>query len=123
MTDAPQRRVFIPQHPSTYNRFTKQSENVGDLSGVMAYGHPLFMLPHGKIKYGKLRRTIKALETAMFDFGESDYLLVVGDPVVISAAMIIAARKVRGSINVIRWLRQTNEFKVFPLDTGAGSHG
>jgi hypothetical protein len=113
------RRVFIPQHPSSYNRFLKRSENVGDLSGVMAFGHPIFMLPHGKIRYSRLRRTLKTLESNMFDFSDDDYLLAVGDPVVISAAMIIAARRVRGSINVIRWLRQTNEFKVFPLDTGA----
>ncbi len=118
MTEQPTRRVFIPQHPSTYNRFTKQSENVGDLSGVMALGHPIFMLPHGKIKYGKLHQTVKRLETAMFDFGESDFLLAVGDPVIISAAVLIAARRVGGSINIVRWLRQTNEFKVFPLHTG-----
>lgn len=117
MTDRP--RVFIPQHPSTYNRFTKRSENVGDLTGVMQFGHPIFMLSPGKIKYNKLRRTTKALESALYDFGASDYLLVVGDPVVIASAVLIAARRVKGQINIIRWLRQTNEFKVFPLDTGA----
>jgi hypothetical protein len=118
MTDQPS-RVFIPQHPSKFNIVTRENQNDGDLSGVLSFGHPIFMLPRGKIKYSKLRRTIRALELAMFDYTNRDYLLVVGDPVVTAAAVLIAARKVGGSINVIRWLRQTNEFKVFPLDTGS----
>jgi hypothetical protein len=122
MNDKPTCRVFIPQHPSTYNRFTKRSENVGDLSGVMALGHPIFMLPTGKIRYGKLRRTIKALENIMFDFSPRDYLLAVGDPVVIAAAVVIAARKVGGPINIVRWMRLTNEFKVFPAGHGTNEN-
>lgn len=119
MNDQPTRRVFIPQHPSKFNPTTRENANDGDLSGVMAFGHPIFMLPRGKIKYSKLRRTQKALEAAMFDYGEDDFLLVVGDPVVTAAAVMIAASKTGGRpVNVIRWLRQTNEFKVFPLYTG-----
>jgi hypothetical protein len=118
MTDEPQRRVFIPQHPYKFDREKRENLNDGDLSGVLTFGHPLFMLPRG-IKYNKLRQAVKRLEVAMFDYSDRDYLLVVGDPVVVAAAVVIASRKVRGPINIIRWLRYTNEFKVFPLDTGA----
>lgn len=116
-------RVFIPQHPSKFDAATRESVNDGDLSGVMAFGHPIFILPRGKIKYGQLQRTVRWMENMMFDFSPRDYLVAVGDPVVIQAAGIIAFQHVGPGvpINVIRWLRQTNEFKVFPLFTG-GRH-
>lgn len=120
MTDEQEQpRVFIPQHPSTFNSTTRVNANQGDMTGVMRFGHPIFMLPLGKIKFSKLRRTIKALELAMFDYTARDYLLATGDPVVQAAAVLIAGRHTGGQVHIIRWLRQTNEFKTFLLDTGA----
>lgn len=113
-------RVFIPQHPSKFNPTTGERENDGDLSGVMAFGHPVFMLPQGRLRYGRIHRRVVWMRKAMFDYTKDDYLMMVGDPAVIAAAFFIAATKAQGPVNVIRWMRQTNEFKVFPLDMGAG---
>ena len=120
MTESKQQaRVFIPQHPTTFNRETGANEKVGDLSPVMAYGHPIFMLPPGRLKAKWLDKHIRILQRAMFDYASTDYLLMTGDLSVQAAAIIIAARQCGGPINIIRWSRATNEFNVFPLDTGA----
>jgi len=115
----PQSRVFIPQHPTTFDRATGLNVNVGDLTPVMKLGHPIFMLPPGRLKTKWLDKHIRILQRAMFDYSPDDFLLMTGDLSIQAAAIIIAARQCGGAINIVRWLRQTNEFKVFPLDTGA----
>ncbi len=110
MTNTPQRRVFIPQHPAKYNQETQSMDNVGDLSGLMSFGHPIFMLSTGRIRYNNLRRTVSKLESALFDFTMQDYIVAVGDPVAISAAMIIAAVRLafphsKMTLATVNWYR------------------
>lgn len=114
-------RVFIPQHPTTFDRATGENVKVGDLSPVMSFGHPIFMLPPGRLKAKWLDKHIRILDRAMFDYNSADFLLMTGDLSIQAAAIIIAARRCGGPINIIRWQRQPNEFKVFPLDTGSRS--
>lgn len=113
MTNAP--RVFIPQHPTKFSADDKTNEHDGDLSGVYAIGHPVFMLQPGRLKLSRITRTRRFLEQALFDFSPADFLLLVGDPANIALALLIAGQKTGGHVNVIRWYRATGEFKILPL--------
>jgi hypothetical protein len=115
MTEPKQPRVFVPQHPSVHNAADKINVHDGDLSGVYAFGHPIFMLQPGRLKVSRINRTRKFLEQALFDFSPADFILLVGDPANIALSLLIAGQKTGGHVNVIRWYRQTGEFKVLPL--------
>lgn len=110
-------RVFIPQHPSRFDKEAGRYVLTADLSNVYKFGQPVFMLPMGGIRSGgPTRKMIETLEAAMFDFAPTDYLLATGDPIAISAAAIIAGRHTNGQVLILRWQRHTEDYKVFPLD-------
>lgn len=100
----PNARVFIPQHPMRFDVETKTFVREQDLSDVMRFGHPIFMLPPGRAHSSYIGRMITTLEQAMFDFdAKTDYILPVGEPVAVAATMIVAARTTDAPLRVLRW--------------------
>lgn len=114
-------RVFVVQHPARFDVKLKQFVPIADLSGAAKYGHPIYMLPPGNIRARKLPDAIRTLESALFDYCDLDYLLAVGDPVGIAAAVLIAGRKTGGVVNILKWQRLTADYQVFALNLNSGS--
>lgn len=109
------RRVFIPQHPWQKGEGTADA----DLSEVMAFGHPLFMLAPGRIVRRHLNKTVKTIREAMFDFTADDFLLLTGDLVAQNVASMIAAQRTGGVVKLLRWNRGFNSIDFFTIDIGA----
>lgn len=109
-------RVFIPQHPWTFDQATRLASNEGDLSGVFKFGHPIFMLPPGKIRFGRMGVYAELLHAHMFDFTADDYVMMTGDSVVQALAVAIALQKTDGATRYIRWHPMSATFQDFKLN-------
>lgn len=57
-----------------------------------------------------LAPTIAQFKTALRNFDDEDYILPVGDPVLIGIASVCAAQANRGQLKFLRWDRQTRNY-------------
>jgi hypothetical protein len=53
---------------------------------------------------------IAAMRDAMSDFGPEDSLIAVGDPTLIAAATLIAARRTGGRVRLLKWDRMVKDY-------------
>ena len=49
---------------------------------------------------------VRRIEAALADYTEQDYLMCIGDPVLIGIATAIAARNTGGVVNLLKWNRR-----------------
>lgn len=92
-------RVYIVQEDHKKN--FKAAEEFGEVS---------FLQPFGQVDIDIATRVIDA---KLQDINEQDYLLLVGDPVLIAIAASLASDYLMGVYKVLRWDRK--EAKYFPL--------
>lgn len=60
--------------------------------------------------------TVRRLLDQLSDFDDGDYLLPVGDPVLMSTVAMVASRINKGRINFLKWDRNTHRYLVIPVD-------
>ena len=107
-------RVFVTQEPRT---FTKIVDGVPEkrevnLSPALDYGSLEVLLPRHKtiLDAGFVTRD---LIHKLDDFSENDFILPLGDPVVMGLVCAIASKKTGGRFTILRWDRQ--EGKYYPV--------
>ena len=59
---------------------------------------------------------IKTLTLALAAFDDTDYLVPVGDPILMCAAAGIASRNNNGRVKFLRWDRRNKDYTVIQLD-------
>jgi len=79
------------------------AEDFGDLE---------VLLPPGNIVLSPVP-TIKKLRDKLKDFGDNDYLLLIGDPAAIGIACMVASDTNGGKVNMLKWDRQ--ELRYYPV--------
>jgi hypothetical protein len=88
-------RVFISQDVPKLN-----------LTPAKAYaGEFVVILPPGEMTRD-LKRTISNIKHKLSDFQRGDYLLLIGDPIVMGLTLAIALNMADYSLKVLRWDRQ-----------------
>lgn len=106
--------VYAPQQPSKFDaQFQIWSPTV-DLSPALRYGELRVMLPPN---FGMMMGApaIDAIKERMRDFTAQDYLIAVGDPMLIAAAAGIAALKTGGKLRMLKWDRHTKDYIVVEM--------
>lgn len=120
------RRYHCPKCDSTYSNKLKDRFGFKCTSCGHEYEHgvskPVKSVSEAAI-YGKLEvlieqnnvgvaiaPVIRELKQKLINFSDDDYLLPIGDPVVIGLATTIAARSNRGHVKMLRWDRQTRQY-------------
>lgn len=102
-------RVFITQLPS-------RMEGGGwvptvDVTPAKEHGDLLFMIPPG-MNQPTGQGTIEQLRSKLRDFGAEDFLLPMGDPILMVAASAMLGA--RGEMfKVLKWDRQTRRYQVY----------
>lgn len=109
-------RVFITQRPSV--KTAQGWADKYDITTAEHFGRLVEILPRGNIPK-LVGPTIGRLEDALQDFTDRDYLLMLGDPIAISIASVIAARKTGGILRLLKWDRHQGEYSEFLLDLTA----
>lgn len=77
-------------------------EPLFDLEPAREYGDLVHVLPAGKLPADPTP-SIARMQTVLKAYAESDYLLLVGDLVMMSAACALAARTTGGVVSVLTW--------------------
>lgn len=82
---------------------------IQSLTEAAAYGE-LEVLFHGKDVGIALSPIVAQFKNLLRHYDDTDYILPVGDPVLIGIACAIAAKENRGQIKLLRWDRQTRNY-------------
>ena len=85
-----------------------------DLSPALEFGQIRILMPPGTSFFSPAP-TIAALKEALRDFTEWDFLLPMGDPVIMAAASMIAAQRTGGRVALLKWDRQIRRYVATPL--------
>lgn len=102
-------KVYIPHLYLKYDPITKQNVASIDLNEAVAFGE-LMPVTSGEIV---INEAVDALYDVLAEnFKEDDYILAIGDPLMIGAALAYAYDKIGGPINVLRWDRHRREYDV-----------
>ena len=77
------------------------------------YGELCLLLPEGDVMLSP-GPTTRRLQRALKDFGDQDYLLLMGDPVAIGLACAVASDINQGRFKLLKWDRQQHVY--YPVD-------
>lgn len=108
-------RVFVVQRPAYFCRERKGWVNKYDLSPAEKHGKLIFLLRPGNIYKDKMQGAIENLQELLADYTENDCLLAIGDPVAISAAVLVAASKTGGSIKMLKFDRIEAQYDCYEV--------
>ncbi|MBC8183265.1 hypothetical protein H8E88_19340 [candidate division KSB1 bacterium] len=101
-------KVYIVQEIMRKNRY-QELEPVHDLTPASVYGELKILLSNRRMPLN-IQPIIRELRSKLRNFSDEDYLLLVGDPVLIGLATAIAADINIGMINLLKWDRQTKQY-------------
>jgi len=110
-------RVYIVQQPSYFDHDKKRFVDKYDLSPARKHGELVFLLGPGNIFRDRLTSATDTLKERLADFSVDDFVLAVGDPVAIAAAVLIAGKRTGGHVNLLKWDRISASYESFPVST------
>lgn len=92
-------KVYILQHP------VRKGIPL-DISDAARYGELQVPIFSPKVNpYLDVNDVIEKIENALAEYTEDDYIIAIGDPILIGAAMAIACRNAGGKVKVLKWSR------------------
>jgi len=108
-------KVYIIQEPLKRNPRTGEMEAFMDLSPASAYGDLEIVLSRGStvLSPGPM---IHELQRKLNGFTKDDFLVCIGDTGAIAAAVMVASRITGGSINILKWNRDTRSYISLKLE-------
>lgn len=112
--------VYATQRPSYYDQRKRGWVNKFDLSPALEFGELCFLLPPGNIWPHKLEDAVRKIEGKLSGFTTEDYILAVGDPVAISAAVMAASEVTGGDVTVLKFNRQENTYTPYRIQVLPG---
>jgi hypothetical protein len=95
-----------------FNVYVVQESSGKNLAPARDYGSLVYLLS-GKFNHqvvGNTEDLVAHLKQRLRNFGDKDYILAIGDPSAIGAAVAIAANNNGGRVNVLKWDRFKNEY-------------
>ena len=84
------------------------------------YGELCLLLPEGDVVLSP-GPTTRRLQRALKDFGDQDYLLLMGDPVAIGLACAVASDINQGRFKLLKWDRQSRVY--YPVEVNLRAKG
>lgn len=108
-------KAFIINEPLTRDPLTGRMDRKMDLSKAEDYGEIVHVLPAGTLM-NDLDHMIEEMHRVLADYTEEDYLVLVGNPIAICVAGMIAGARTEGRINVLRWHNRHQCYEAVALD-------
>ncbi len=106
-------KVYVPQVPSTLVSGVWQPKY--DLSAVEEFGELTVLLEPGNTELSLAQAAADQIGDAMAFAGREDYLLPMGDPVLIAVAAAVFAENTGGLIRLLRWDRWARRYVLFEI--------
>lgn len=101
-------KVFIPQVPSRYDSRLGTWLPTVNVQPAERFGEVNIMLPPEASRL-ETPSIVAALKRMMKDYGPDDYVVALGDPMIIAIASVLAERAA-GTLRLLRWDRNTREY-------------
>lgn len=109
----PDAKVYIVCEPK--RRIAGEAVRSVDLTPAASWGEPIILLQNSQSSLDP-SATIELLEERLAKFGEDDYLVPVGDPVLMCAAATIAAFRNSGRVKLLKWDRIQHVYIPIQMD-------
>lgn len=98
-------RVYVVQSPAVKDHSTGTWTEKFDLTPAAHFGDLVFLLPRGNVP-NDLDETLATLRKGLEMYTPSDYLLLLGDPVAIALAAVVASNVSRERLRFLKWDRR-----------------
>lgn len=117
MSEERKRKVFITQVPSRRDPDTKLWVPKVNISPAEQHGEVQILLPPGTQFYAA-SETTRLIRQRLheLDYQQGDFLLPMGDTVIIAVASAIAARRSNGTLNVLMWDKHSSRYVPYELE-------
>lgn len=109
-------RVFVTQDVTHRTRRDARAPKF-DFSAAEQYGRLVTLAPTTRGAFN-LKPFVVRLESLLKSFDEGDYLLPIGDPVIVCLAAMHAAKATGGSVKVLKWDKLLKSYHCFQLNLG-----
>lgn len=87
-----------------------------DLTPAIEYGELCVLMPQSQSMLAPVP-TVRTLKEKLRNFTDNDYILPVGDPVLMSTVAMIAAEQNGGKVKFLKWDRHMGKYFVIQVDT------
>ena len=108
-------RVFLMRDPLRRNAETGAWERMIDLAPAREYGELVFLLPPGRTPVAT-PGLVRVLRERLAGFSDDDYLLPIGDPLLIALAAALAADANDGRLRLLTWDKHERRYLVSEAD-------
>ncbi len=110
-------RVFVTQIPSRKDPETNLWIPTVNIGPAQEHGEVVVMLPAGS-QYFAAAETTRLIKQRLhdLDYQQGDFLLPMGNPIIMAVASAVAARRSNGSLKMLVWDRQTSRYLPYKLD-------
>jgi hypothetical protein len=102
-------RVFIPQEPRTRDKTTNDWRPLYDLTPALKFGTLQVLLPHGPMLLAT-EPMIADLKERLKDYTADDYIMCIGDPSAIAAAVLVAGQINGGKVSLLKYDRNEKQY-------------
>jgi hypothetical protein len=106
-------RVFVPQIPSRFDTKTSTWMPTVSIDAAKEFGDIKVMLPPEAARLDT-DTMVKLLKGAMADYGPDDYVLALGNPVLIAIAAVLADRA-SSPMRMLQWDKITRHYQVMDV--------
>jgi len=90
--------------------FVIQEANGKNILPAREYGELSIVFPSLYQVYHDADEALQILKAKLADYSESDSLLLIGDPVLISLASMVASERTGGRLKLLKWDRQEKQY-------------
>lgn len=110
-------RVFATQIPSRRDVESGLWVPTVNIQPAEKFGEVVTLLPPGS-QFFAAAETTRLIKQRLheLDYQQGDWLLPMGNPVIMAVAAAIAARRSNGSLNVLVWDRHSSVYVPYELD-------
>lgn len=96
--------------------FVTQRRSALDLDHLRSYGEPIFLTPDRFQVYESVAAPTEEFQQNMSTFCDDDFILLIGDPVLIGLATMVASNINNGRVALLKWDRIAESYHVIRLD-------
>jgi hypothetical protein len=105
-------RVFVVHQPTGRDNVSGDIRNTMDLTPATEFGQLVYVLREDENPFGNIQATASRIERVLdtWDFGPTDWLLLVGNPILIGMLSAIASERC-GHLRMLQWSRADRAYR------------
>jgi hypothetical protein len=102
-------KVYVPMVPSRFDTGLQMWVPTINLDPAKKHGELVIMAPPNANRLN-IQPIMEIMHGKMRSFSRDDFLVAVGDPALIAAAVAVAVTKTGGYLRLLKWDRQTSDY-------------